>query len=307
MHVQGYTFMLYPQTSLRMAPKSLPFRSLSKSQGWRRLKALESAAREILLEDYTVKREVDGTILLVPPSPAVPASEDADGVDRQACLFQAWRMRSMGLSLRNTEYGLRDLDRKVNRSLFRKTLNELRHPPSLALTVTTATNQQIIGAYVPLAAKLLQWAACYRLPVPSLRQPDGCLWVNLACDGTKRWQKSYCHMTIGATFAPECQLSSWFLLQGQEKWATLLAFTAAMGASGQLSQAMQTPLVVAGIPFKVRFFLLADGKGLYLPHKALGWEWPSGWVFLSYHAPMSPWVPLSYHAPMSPWGMHERG
>ena len=45
-------------------------------------------------------------------------------------------------------------------------------------------------------------------------------WLPIAVEGTSRHEASYVHCKLGGTASPK-QLSSWWLLGGNEKWESL--------------------------------------------------------------------------------------
>ena len=96
-------------------------------------------------------------------------------------------------------------------------------------------------------------------PTPN---PSCFRWVNLGVDGTKRWSKTYVHATIGSAFDPSVHLTSWWVFQGPEKWASLRVFATKMDGSQQVRLCRALKLPVAGQEVPVRLFLLADGKGV---------------------------------------------
>jgi hypothetical protein len=154
-----------------MAPKRQPLAQLDATTGARskRLQQLKAAVDEILVGDYNVLYQPNGTVFLQPVG-MVQCIAAADAEKRAAALQFLWRMRSMGWSRRSAEYLVPDMGYKVDQVVVRNLFRELSTPEAQGVEVVLDDGSKLVGAVVDLTKKVIQYAKCRDIPLPSSQQ-----------------------------------------------------------------------------------------------------------------------------------------
>jgi hypothetical protein len=233
-------------------------------QRHRRLQELHAILAPHLVGEHKCFQDAAGNIVFQPQDPVVLAAHaaHAERVREANTLRHIWRGISSGISKTNLEMSLADTNlvtRKGARNLMKKKSKPNCKP------IKVENRKDVKGAHVNLTNRIQAMARAKPFPEPVAGQGGvrRSVWVNLAMDGTLRWNKGYIHMTVGATFDPTLELNTWWLLQGGEKWSTLRAVATAIAANEQAARAEGdcTVWTAEGVEEQILLFLLADGKG----------------------------------------------
>ena len=132
----------------------------------------------------------------------------------------------------------------------------------------------IHGAACYLPDRIGHLYKCRQPPPSDIMQPgDRRLhWLPIAVDGTSRHEASYVHGTLGGTASPN-ELSSWWLLEGSEKWETLYAACQENDFDDELRKAATVSFKDTGGNDKQSlFFLCADRKAEVLMARCQNWK-----------------------------------
>ena len=153
-------------------------------------------------------------------------------------------------------------------------LRQLALPESRAFAAYTGDDTAIHGAACYLPDRIGHLYKCRPPPPSDIMQPgDRRLhWLPIAVDGTLRHEASYVHCTLGGTAGPN-QLSSWWLLGGNEKWETLYAASQEIDFDDELRKAATVRKKDAeGNDRESLFFLCTDGKAQVLMAGCQNWK-----------------------------------
>ena len=228
-----------------------------------RLRQLEAAASASLGEDYSAKWSPDGSILLTPCSGLLANVVAAPDWDTET-LRSLWRMRSLGLSRRESRYLLTDLPGDVSWDQVTDLMEALAEPKGFGCTIPIRGSGFVRVAAVPLAERVRHLFDCRArdLEAPHILQRDArTQYLNIAIDATSRWVggRTHNHCTLG--FTSQCStLATWWLAAGSEKWANVFAIAQDLDLDRQLRSLQDVRIRVEGVEMDVLPFLCADSK-----------------------------------------------
>ena len=117
----------------------------------------------------------------------------------------------------------------------RATMRQLAQLAAQACIAHMGEARELYGAVCPVIMQLRHLSCCWPFELVGVQQPgDQRLhWLPHAVDGTCGHEASHIHCTLRGTGIPD-HFSSWWLLGGNEEWATLYAATREMHLDEQL-------------------------------------------------------------------------
>ena len=209
----------------------------------RRVGYLEAVVTAHLREPYRAEVQPDGSILLVVERSNAHRDDIIPDYKSEA-LRVLWRMRSMQISRRDMIYLLPDLDCSVSYADVAPWMTRLSEPASKPVTISEESDE-MRGAYCLFPERLDLMYHVRAVPAPDAMQPGGSryTWVTIGVDGTNRWNRGYVHCAVVGLWSRPKDVTSWWLFEGSEQWATVYRMQTECNFDAQIqaAQALRLP------------------------------------------------------------------